>query len=122
MPVDYQGSVFTGLGISTILCKLNMEVYNQISGMSLVPGTLNVRLTRDFDIPKTAIYIKPEKIKPPEKHQSVTLVPATIYQEKVFIILPENSGYEKNVIEILAPFYIRQRFGLKDDSMITISV
>jgi CTP-dependent riboflavin kinase len=122
MDQEYHGVVFTGLGISAMLCKLNMEVYRQVCGLDLVPGTLNLRLARDFIVPGTAVRIAPEKIKPLSKNQSVTIVPATIYKEKVFILLPEKSGYEKNVIEILAPFYLRQRFGLKDGSNITVTV
>ena len=90
--------------------------------MDLIPGTLNVRLNKDFVIPEKSNYISPDRIKPFEKKRGVALVPAKLNDENVILILPEKSGYEKNVVEVMASFNIREKLELKDGSIVTITV
>lgn len=63
-----------------------------------------------------------DRIKPLEKNRGVTLFPATLNNEKVIIIIPDRSGYGKTVIELMATFNIRETFGLKDGSTVTIVI
>jgi CTP-dependent riboflavin kinase len=122
MPKEYKGSVFSGLGRATIRVEQNIELYKQICGMDLIPGTLNVRLNEEFCIPEKSIYITPDKIKPTEKKRGVTLTPANLNNEKVMIIVPDRSDYDKTVLEMMAPFNIRTKWGLKDGSIVSIIV
>jgi CTP-dependent riboflavin kinase len=52
----------------------------------------------------------------------MTLVSAKIQHDDIFILIPDNPVYEKNVIEIMAPFNIRDSFGLKDRGKIEVIV
>lgn len=90
--------------------------------MEFFPGTLNVHLDKTFEIPTDSIHIPPEKILPIEKNRGVMLVPAKLRSSKVVILIPEPLFYEKNEIEIMAPFNIRERFCLKDGDEIEVMV
>ena len=118
----YKGQIFSGKGVAITRVKQNLEVYKQESNMNLFLGTLNVRLTQDFKVPKGSIYIPPERIKPVKKKRGVTLVSARIHGEKVVILLPDRPIYEKNIIEIMAPFNMREKFCLKDDDEVEIEI
>lgn len=122
MRKTYKGQVFSGKRVGTTRVEQNLETYKRESGMNLVSGTLNVRLPVAFEVPKSSIYIPPEIIKPIEKKRGVTLISARIHGEKVVIIVPERPIYRKNVIEIMAPFNIRERFCLKDGDEIKVIV
>ena len=118
----YKGRILTGIGVAKIRVEQNLDAYKQVTGMDLVPGTLNVRLTKNFEIPGDSIYIAPEKIQPIEKKRGIILVPAKLYRSKIVIMNPDPPFYNKKVIEIMAPFNIREQYGLKDGDEIEIEV
>ena len=118
---SYKGKIFSGIGVASERVSQNLDTYKDVSGIDLIPGTLNVRLSKDFEIPKNAKYIPPEKIKPLEKKRGVTLVPAKIKGEPVVIMVPEKPIYEANVIEIMASFQIKVKFCLNDGDEIEIT-
>ena len=122
MGKTYKGQVFSGKGVGTTRVKQNLETYIQASGKSLIPGTLNIRLTEDFEVPQKHIYIPPEQIKPIEKERGITLIHARINGEGVIIMVPDRPIYEKNVMEIMASFNIGEKFNLKDGDEIEVLV
>ena len=83
---------------------------------------MNVRLTRDFKVPLQAIHIPADKILPADRKRGVTLVAARMCGEDVALMCPDRPIYEKNVVEIMASFNIRDRFGLKDGDEIEIEM
>ncbi len=118
----YKGRIFSGKRVATTRVKQNLEVYKRESGMDLVLGTLNIQLTEDFEVPKNSVYIPSEEVKPIKKKRGVTLVPARIQGEKAVIMVPERPIYEKNIVEIMAPFNIREKFRLKDGDEIEVII
>jgi len=122
MRKTYKGQVFSGIGVAATRVNQNLEIYKRESGMNLVLGTLNVQLTEKFRVPTNSLYIPPERIKPIKKKRGVTLVPARIQGEEVIIMVPEQSIYEKNIIEIMAPFNIREKFCFKDGDEIEVVI
>ncbi len=122
MSRTYKGQIFSGKGVGATRVKQNLETYIRASGKNLIPGTLNIRLTEDFQVPKKNIYIPREQIKPIEKERGVTLIHANVKGEEVIIMIPERPIYEENIVEIMASFNIRQRFCLKDGDEIEVLV
>jgi len=118
----YKGQIFSGKKVATTRVKQNLEVYKRKSGMHLVLGTPNIQLKEDFEVPKNSVYIPPEETRPIKKKRGVTLVPARIQGEKVVILVPERQIYEKNILEIMAPFNIREKFRLEDGDEIEIII
>ena len=122
MSRTYKGQIFSGKGVGATRVKQNLETYIRASGKNLIPGTLNIRLTEDFQVPNKHIYLSPEQIKPIEKERGVSLILAKVKGEEVIIMVPERPIYEKNIVEIMAPFNIRERFCLKDEDDVEILV
>ncbi len=90
--------------------------------MQFFPGTLNVRVTEEFNLPDHRIDIAAEEIVSTGRKGKISLVPARLFGESVFLLYPHNAIYEQNVIEIMAPFNVRNRFGLSDGDEIEIEV
>jgi len=129
--VTLEGTVFTGLGEGAyyvtkehyrkqIVEKLGFEPY---------PGTLNMKLTSDYDI-KTrmeldaypAIEVKGFK----NEDRTFGLVkcyPAIIGGTvKGALITALRSHYDTSVLEIIAPFCLRTQLGLKDGNKVKVEV
>lgn len=122
MSKTYKGRIFSGLQVATTRVEQNIDIYKKESGMDLVPGTLNVRLTEDFVVPGNSIYIPKEKIKPADKSRGIILVPAKVESEAVLIMVTDPLFYDSDVIEIMAPFHIRNRFGFADGDEIEVAI
>ncbi|MBI4296403.1 MAG: DUF120 domain-containing protein [Chloroflexi bacterium] len=118
----YKGRIFTGIGVAKTRVGQNIDVYRQVTRMEIVPGTLNVRLTDNFKLPEDSIHIPPEMIQPFEKKRGITLVFAQLHSSTVVIMVPDPPFYDANVIEVMAPFNIRQQFNLEDGDEIEIVV
>jgi riboflavin kinase, archaea type len=129
--VTLEGTVFTGLGEGAyyiskehyrkqIMEKLGFEPY---------PGTLNIKLTLDYDI-KTrmdletypAIELKGFK----NEDRTFGLVkcyPAVIGGTiKGALITALRSHYDDSVLEIIAPVCLRKHLGLKDGNKVKVEV
>ena len=122
MKKNYRGKIFSGKGIGSTRVKQNLETYIRASGKNLIPGTLNIQLTEDFEVPIKHIYIPPEQIKPIGKERGITLIQARINGEEVVIMVPDRPIYEKNIIEIMASFNIREKYFLKDGDEVEVLV
>lgn len=118
----YRGKIFSGIGVATTRVKQNLHAYKQESGLDLIPGTFNVRLSEDFVIPEEHIYIPPQCVNPKEKQRGVTLIRASFLGEKVVILIPDKSMYAENIIEIMAAFKIKEHFHLKDGDEVEVKV
>jgi len=119
------GKVFSGRGDGEKFLELQW-VKQQIKeklGFTPYPGTLNVRLSEE----------SAERRKLLEKAASMTVCPAEGYcNGKLFkasvgmvkcgIVIPEVAGYPENVLEIIAPINLREKFQLADNDEITVTV
>src|SRR3972149_1147314 len=105
MTKAYTGFVVSGLGVAKERVLQNKALYERVSGMCLVPGTLNILLSNsEFEIPKHSSFIPPDMVQPLKKKRGVTLVPAKLGNEDVVIIVPDNSVYGKRTLEVMASF------------------
>ena len=129
--VTLEGTVFTGLGEGAYY--ISKEHYRrQIKeklGFEPYPGTLNIKLTMDYDI-KTrmeldtypAIELKGFK----NEDRTFGLVkcyPAIISGSiKGALITALRSHYDASVLEIIAPVCLRKHLGLKDGNKVKVEV
>lgn len=118
----YEGSVFSGLGRAQTRVADNVFLYERKVGVRFFPGTLNLRLTTDFTIPPTGVHIDASEITTSGRRTGITLVPAKIAGQVVFLMCPDLAAYEPNVVEVLAAFNIRERFNLKDGDKVLLEV
>lgn len=124
--VRFEGTVFSGTGEGAKFVKLPW-VKRQIlekAGFTPYAGTLNLRL--DVKNKKARSFL--------DKADSMVIVPEVGYcRGKCFkarimdsvegaVIIPEVEGYPDDVLEVVAPINLRQKFGLKDGDRLEISI
>jgi CTP-dependent riboflavin kinase len=118
----YRGTIFSGIGVAQIRVADNLDLYEKKTRMRFFPGTLNVRVAEEFTLPKNRIDIAAEEIVTTGRKSKMSLVPASLFGEAVVLLYPHNALYGRSVIEIMAPFNVRTRFGLHDGDEIEIEV
>jgi len=124
--VQVKGKVFSGKGEGSKFIELSW-VKSQIKeklGFTPAKGTLNIMLDGSCSKIREAL----EKAKP------ILIMPEPGYcQGKCFkanimglvegaVVIPEVKDYPENVLEVVAPVNLRERFGLKDGDLFEISV
>lgn len=120
-----EGKVFTGEGNGKKFLSLPW-VRKQIEenlGFTPFLGTLNLKLTRQSAfLRKQLENVDALKICPAEGYCMGLLFTAFICKEKCAVILPQVKDYPENVLEIIAPVYLRAVLSLNDDDTVTVTV
>jgi riboflavin kinase len=124
--IRVKGRVFSGTAEGAKFIKLSW-VKDQIRekmGFTPYEGTLNLRLNGEDKKVKKAL----------EEADSVIIVPESGYcRGKCFkarimesvdgaVIIPEVEGYPDDVLEVIAPINLRERFRLKDGDYVELSL
>jgi riboflavin kinase len=120
-----RGRVFSGKGEGAKYVGLDW-VKKQIKekrGFTPYQGTLNVRLTGE-GIENRRLLMKSGRLEiaPAVGYCSAKLFKAAIANVACAIVIPEVSGYPKDVIEVIAPSNLRKMFRLVDGSTIEVKV
>ncbi|MEM0263114.1 MAG: DUF120 domain-containing protein [Saccharolobus sp.] len=129
--LQIKGNVVSGIGEGRIF--LSMEYYrNQITkllGFEPYPGTLNIVIyDRQSLENRLLLDSSPSQIIPEYKQGdrvlgAVRLYPASINSLKpAALVVPLRTTHPKSVIEIISPFYLREKLNLKDGDEITVEV
>lgn len=129
--VTLEGTVFTGLGEGAYY--ISKEHYRkqfiEKLGFDPYPGTLNLKLTTDYDI-KThdeleaypAIEVGGFKSED-RTFGSVKCYPVIVdNKEKGALISALRSHYDASVLELIAPVPLRRQLGLKDGHKVKVEV
>ena len=121
-----KGTVFSGRGEGEFYINLYAKNIMKVLGIKPYPGTLNLKLDRGsaniaskYLIKDNAHYI----IEPPFNNLArVYTWVGYIKCLKVYIIKPDITYYSSDVIELIADFSLRKRFGLKDGDLVELHV
>ncbi|MEM3578110.1 MAG: DUF120 domain-containing protein [Candidatus Bathyarchaeia archaeon] len=122
-----EGKIFSGSGKGAEFVSLPW-VKRQITeklGFTPYNGTLNIRLDKKGLTLKRRVMNKAEAIKiiPQEGFCQGKLFKAAFMDKlECAIVIPEVDGYPENVIEIIAPINLREKFQLKDGDTIKIRI
>lgn len=126
-----RGSVTTGLGEGRYYLMLNgyIKQFESKLGFKPYPGTLNLKLKNLEDVVKKAKLLKTPGIiiegfsNGVRTYGRVKAFKAKINDwEKAAIILPERTSHGFDILEVIAPFNIREKLGLKDGDEITVTI
>jgi len=129
--VTLEGTVFTGLGEGAYY--ISKEQYRkqfiEKLGFDPYPGTLNLKLTTDYDI-KTRAELEAYPaieiegfVNENRTFGSVKCYPVTIEnKERGALILALRSHYDTSVLEIISPVPIRKHLKLKDGHKVKVEV
>jgi riboflavin kinase len=129
--ITLEGVVFTGLGEGAyyISKELYRKQFIEKLGFEPYPGTLNLKLTTDYDV-KTRSELEAYPAVEIEGFRnedrtfgSVKCYPVTIENKvKGALILALRSHYDASVIEIIAPVFLRNHLKLKDGHKVKVEV
>jgi riboflavin kinase len=129
--VTLEGTVFTGLGEGAYY--ISKENYHkQLTGklgFEPYPGTLNLKLSSDYDI-KTRMELEAYPAIEVEGFTNtdrsfglVKCYPAIIDNKvKGALVTAKRSHYDVSVLEIIAPVYLRKQLNLKDGVKVKVEV
>jgi len=129
--VTLEGTVFTGLGEGAYY--ISKEQYRkqfiEKLGFDPYPGTLNLKLTTDYDIKTRAELdaypaIEVEGfVNEDRTFGSVRCYPVTIEnKEKGALLSALRSHYDASVLEIISPVPLRKHLNLKDGHKVKVEV
>lgn len=119
-----RGQVETGAGsFSFWMAKLHAH-YVRVSGLQLVPGTLNLRLPAPFR--RSTQFLRLER----EDYGgtvSVSLIPCEVFSRAAFILRTDKAEFEDDdaghcLIEIATDIHLRESYGLKDGDWVEVIV
>lgn len=129
--VTLEGAVFTGLGEGAyyISKERYRKQFIEKLGFDPYPGTLNLKLTTDYDIKtrselETYPAIEVEGFKNEDRtFGHVKCYPAIIENKaKGALILALRSHYDVSVLEIISPVFLRRQLNLKDGHKVKVEV
>jgi riboflavin kinase len=126
----FEGIVFSGLGEGAYY--VNQEGYRQQVreklGFEPYPGTLNIRLRTKTDLERKEQLERMPGIEIQSfKTKDRSFGGAKCYQVLVndevegVVVIAERTGYDRSVMELMAPVNLRKRLGLKDGDIVRVS-
>jgi len=129
--ITLEGVVFTGLGEGAYYISKERYTKQFIEklGFEPYPGTLNLKLTTDYDVKTRSELeaypaIEIEGFRSEDRtFGSVKCYPVTIENRvKGALILALRSHYDTSVIEVIAPVFLRKHLKLKDGHKVKVEV
>ncbi len=102
------------------ISKYRSKLVNAV-GFEPFPGTLNVEASLPPKYPMKSNFIHAWKDGAKE-YGAVWCYPAVLLNHKCAVIVPEHSHHSSKIIEIISPYPLRTKFGLKDGDYVTIEV
>jgi len=121
-----KGKVFSGSGDGARFIRLPWVRKQIAEKLGFIPytGTLNIKLTAEsITIKKSLKNARAIEISPAKGFCRGRCFPAYFMQNlKCAIIIPEVENYPEDVIEVVAPVNLREKFKLKDGDMVKVKI
>lgn len=119
-----RGKVESGVGdFAQWILKLN-AYYERKTGLKLFPGTLNVRLSKPYTIPKDCLRLEAHEY---NGSVDINIIPCRVLGRRAFILRTdaneEGTGrHPRTVVEITSDVKLRDVYGLSDGDEVTIEI
>ena len=129
--VTLEGVLFTGLGEGAyyVTKEEYRKQFMEKLGFDPYPGTLNLKLTTEYDIKtKSELEAYPAIEIQGFKDESRTFGPVKCYpaiinnKTKGAVVYAMRSHYDASVLEVIAPTFLRGRLKLKDGNKVKVEV
>ena len=123
--INLNGRVFSGKGEGKKFVTLpwvDRQIREKL-GFSPYAGTLNIRLSRE-GLAQKKLLAKAERLEivPEKGYCRGSLIRAKITGLDCGIIIPQVPAYPPDVVEVVAPVFLRQRLRLSDGSEAAVMV
>ena len=123
--IIFKGTVFSGTGEGRKFIDLPW-VKRQIQeklGFTPYSGTLNIRLSKESAKQKKLLdNAERLEVYPEKGYCTGILIKANIDSLEGAIIIPQVTNYPSDILEVIAPWYLRERLKITDGSEVTVTV
>jgi len=122
--IELVGTVFAGEGAGKKFLDLpwvDAQIQEKL-GFKSFPGTLNIRLSKGSTKLRELVKKKTLEILPPQGYGRGLLFKARITELECVVVVPKVENYPNNVLEVIAPFNLREKLHLSNGSQIRITV
>ena len=123
--IFFEGTVFSGQGRGKKFVELpwfKRQVEEKL-GFSPYPGTLNMFLTEKNVENRRLLEISGGlTVKPQTGYYSGVMFRASIDALECAVVIPIMPNYPNDVLEVIAPIYLREKLKLVDGSLVAVSV
>ena len=118
------GKVETGVGNFSYWIERLHEHYLRKTGMSLFPGTLNVRLEEGYSVPADSPSLEGREY---GGTVNVYIVPCRIFGERAVILRPYAAEHgedpdDRNIVEVACEVKLRDKYNLRDGDVVRVEV
>jgi len=105
------------------ILTLNVH-YERKTGLKLFPGTLNVRLSEPYTIPKGCLRLEAREY---DDSVDVNIVPCRLLGQRAFILRTDThelgtGSHPQTVVEIASAVKLRDAYGLSDGDDVSIEI
>lgn len=125
LKIELAGKVFTGQGEGREYVGrpwVKREIEEKL-GFTPYAGTLNLKLTAESverrSVLENSAFLR---VCPSEGCCSGIIFKASIDNLECGVVIPEVEGYPKDVLEVIAWVYLRDRLNLRDGDEVTVTV
>lgn len=119
--IELEGHVVSGLGVGAKYVEMYREQFRKYLGIDPYPGTLNVDV--GVNALEMLASIPAIIIPPPRKGLAIVVAyKGYIDGEEVYVLKPCITEHGWHILEIVSPYNLREKLGLKDGSKIKITV
>lgn len=120
-----EGKVFSGAGEGAKFVSLpwvNKQITKKL-GFKPYPGTLNIKLAKaHVDLKEHLKRAEAIVIPPRRGFHSGMCFKARVNSLECAVVVPAVANYPEDVIEILAPVNLREKFQLKDGDIVKVKI
>ncbi len=121
----FEGTVFSGEGRGKKFVELpwfKRQVEEKL-GFSPYPGTLNLFLTgKNVENRRLLEVSDGLTVEPQTGYYSGIMFRANINRLECAVVIPIMPNYPNDVLEVIAPIYLREKLKLTNGSLVTVSV
>lgn len=127
--LEMKGNLVSGFGEGSYYIKQGeyREQFQEKLGFDPYPGTLDLQLNKESLLIKEKLErLQGEKIEGFNSEErsfgDAECFPVKIREEKAAIVLPSRTHHEKDIVEIISPVKIREKYDLEEGDEIRVEV
>lgn len=118
------GKIISGTGKGRKFVKLYSQVFQKYINMNPFYGTLNIQLEKEFVTPEDALHINEKQIYEimNSNYAGIFLIECKLFDQDLWIVRPELTEHDKKIIEIIAPYNLREKYNLETGNNLEVLV